>query len=155
MAEIMWHRRETRRQTENTNVMPGALEGLILLDNNPAQFIRLCSTFNLAVAQRIASPWQDSSSAQTAVSAILSGLMDTAVDLLQTTRNWAADFPGLPLIMPRHILGFVNLLRLKRSSNARIVYPVTSYPLRSPLRVRDFGPALESLPHLLPVVRRR
>ena len=34
MAEIMWHRRETRRQTENTNVMPGALEGLILLDNN-------------------------------------------------------------------------------------------------------------------------
>src|SRR5262245_6763927 len=33
MAEIVWHRRETRRQTENTNVMPGALEGLILLDN--------------------------------------------------------------------------------------------------------------------------
>ena len=36
MAEIMWHRRETRRQTENTNVMPGALEGLILLDNKSA-----------------------------------------------------------------------------------------------------------------------
>src|SRR5262249_34293945 len=34
MAEIMWHRRETRRQTENTHVMPGALEGLILLDKN-------------------------------------------------------------------------------------------------------------------------
>jgi hypothetical protein len=34
MAEIMWHRRETRRQTENTNVMPGALAGLILLDKN-------------------------------------------------------------------------------------------------------------------------
>src|SRR5262245_1490413 len=33
MAEIVWHRRETRRQTENTNVMPGALEGLILLDS--------------------------------------------------------------------------------------------------------------------------
>src|SRR5262249_4994584 len=32
MDEIVWHRRETRRQTENTNVMPGALEGLILLD---------------------------------------------------------------------------------------------------------------------------
>ena len=32
MAEIMWHRRETRRQTENTNIMPVALEGLILLD---------------------------------------------------------------------------------------------------------------------------
>src|SRR5262249_7681525 len=30
-----WHRRETRRQTENTNVMPGALEGLILLDKYP------------------------------------------------------------------------------------------------------------------------
>jgi hypothetical protein len=34
MAGIMWHRRETRRQTENTNVMPVALEGLILLDKN-------------------------------------------------------------------------------------------------------------------------
>ena len=34
MAEILWHRRETRRQTENTNVMPGALGVLILLDNN-------------------------------------------------------------------------------------------------------------------------
>src|SRR5437879_9040700 len=33
-AEILWHRRETRRQTENTNVMPIALEGLILLDKN-------------------------------------------------------------------------------------------------------------------------
>ncbi len=35
MAEILWHRRETRRQTENTNVMPIALEGLFLLDKNP------------------------------------------------------------------------------------------------------------------------
>jgi hypothetical protein len=34
MAEILWHRRETRRQTENTNVMPGALGVLILLDKN-------------------------------------------------------------------------------------------------------------------------
>ncbi len=34
MAEILWHRRETRRQTENTNVMPIALEGLILLDKS-------------------------------------------------------------------------------------------------------------------------
>src|SRR5262249_45029533 len=51
--------------------------------------------------------------------------------------------------------GFVNLLRLKLSSNARIVYLVPSYPLSSPLRARDFGPALESLPPLLPVVRRR
>src|SRR5439155_25023559 len=41
MAEIMWHRRETRRQTENTNVMPGALEGLILLDENSCGFARV------------------------------------------------------------------------------------------------------------------
>jgi len=34
MSEIMWHRRETRRQTENPNVRPVALEGLILLDKN-------------------------------------------------------------------------------------------------------------------------
>jgi len=33
MAEIVWHRRETRRQTENTNVRLLALEGLFLLDN--------------------------------------------------------------------------------------------------------------------------
>ena len=51
--------------------------------------------------------------------------------------------------------GFVNLLRLKLSSNVPIVYLIPSYPLSSPLRVRDCGPALESLPHLLPVVRRR
>src|SRR5215831_17799297 len=42
MAEIGWHRRETRRQTENTNVMPGALEGLILLDKNPSQIKGVC-----------------------------------------------------------------------------------------------------------------
>ena len=35
MAEIMWHRRETRRQTENTNVTPTAPEDLSLLDKNP------------------------------------------------------------------------------------------------------------------------
>src|SRR5262245_17115197 len=34
MAEIGWHRRETRRQTENTKVMPIALGGLLLLDKN-------------------------------------------------------------------------------------------------------------------------
>ena len=39
MAEILWHRRETRRQTENTNVMPIALEGLILLDKNSCGFV--------------------------------------------------------------------------------------------------------------------
>ena len=39
MAEILWHRRETRRQTENTNVTPIAPEDLSLLDkysNSPA-----------------------------------------------------------------------------------------------------------------------
>ena len=44
MAEIMWHRRETRRQTENTNIMPVALEGLILLDENLANATALWSS---------------------------------------------------------------------------------------------------------------
>jgi len=35
MGEILWHRRETRRQTENTNVTPTAPEDLSLLDKNP------------------------------------------------------------------------------------------------------------------------
>jgi len=35
MAERLWHRRETRRQTENTNVTPTAPEDLSLLDKNP------------------------------------------------------------------------------------------------------------------------
>ena len=47
--------------------------------------------------------------------------------------------------------GFVNLLRLKLSSNVRIVYPGPSQPLSSPLCARDFGPALESFPHLLSI----
>jgi hypothetical protein len=34
MAEILWPRRETRRQTENTNFTPTALEDLSLLDKN-------------------------------------------------------------------------------------------------------------------------
>ena len=41
MGEILWHRRETRRQTENTNVMPTALEGLILLDKNSCGLARV------------------------------------------------------------------------------------------------------------------
>src|SRR5499425_2671145 len=32
MAEILWHRRETRRQTENTNLTPTAPGDLSLLD---------------------------------------------------------------------------------------------------------------------------
>jgi len=35
MAEIVWHRRETRRQTENTNLTPTAPGDLSLLDKNP------------------------------------------------------------------------------------------------------------------------
>ncbi len=35
MDEIPWHRRETRRQTENTNFNPAAPEGLGLLDKFP------------------------------------------------------------------------------------------------------------------------
>src|SRR5262249_21473253 len=34
MGEILWHRRETRRQTENTNITPTAPEDLSLLDKN-------------------------------------------------------------------------------------------------------------------------
>jgi len=38
MAEILWHRRETRRQTENTNVTPTAPEDLSLLDKYSNSF---------------------------------------------------------------------------------------------------------------------
>jgi hypothetical protein len=43
MGEILWHRRETRRQTENTNVTPTAPEDLSLLDkySNPPFYWRL------------------------------------------------------------------------------------------------------------------
>src|SRR5215831_5013432 len=36
MGEILWHHRETRRQTENTNITPTAPEDLSLLDVNQA-----------------------------------------------------------------------------------------------------------------------
>jgi hypothetical protein len=41
MGEILWHRRETRRQTENTNVTPTAPEDLSLLDKNSCGFARV------------------------------------------------------------------------------------------------------------------
>jgi len=41
MAEILWHRRETRRQTENTNVTPIAPEDLSLLDKNSCGLARV------------------------------------------------------------------------------------------------------------------
>src|SRR5882724_5584082 len=56
MAEIVWHRRETRRQTENTNVMPGALEGLILLDNNSAASRRIAIVIAQEPAEAITVP---------------------------------------------------------------------------------------------------
>jgi hypothetical protein len=43
-AEILWHRRETRRQTENTNIMPIALEGLSLLDKTPHPLLKYRKT---------------------------------------------------------------------------------------------------------------
>src|SRR2546426_11234508 len=50
MAEILWHRRETRRQTENTNLTPTASEDLSLLDKNS------CS-LALVVFQESPTPW--------------------------------------------------------------------------------------------------
>ena len=50
MAEILWHRRETRRQTENTNVTPTAPEDLSLLDKNS------CS-LSLVVFEQSAKPF--------------------------------------------------------------------------------------------------
>ena len=66
MAEIMWHRRETRRQTENTNVMPGALEGLILLDKNSCglplvvfqQPAKPLTTLQRAYTYRVLADWR-------------------------------------------------------------------------------------------------
>ena len=58
MGEILWHRRETRRQTENTNVTPTAPEDLSLLDKNSCGFARVvfqespkpCATLHRALA---------------------------------------------------------------------------------------------------------
>ena len=61
MAEIVWHRRETRRQTENTNVTPTAPEDLSLLDKNSCGVARVVfqepskpfATLNRAFALRV------------------------------------------------------------------------------------------------------
>src|SRR5262249_18504758 len=54
----------------------------------------------------------------------------------------------------QHLLGFVKLLRRRRSSGERVLLPSPTCPLGSPLRTCHFGPTLESLPHLCAVRRR-
>jgi hypothetical protein len=49
--------------------------------------------------------------------------------------------------------GFVKLLRLRRSSGKREPLPGPTRPLGGPLRPCNFSPTLESLPHLLAVLR--
>jgi transposase len=49
--------------------------------------------------------------------------------------------------------GFVKLLRLRRSSDTRVRSPVLPRLLGRPLRARDLGPTLESIPHLVAVCR--
>jgi len=65
----------------------------------------------------------------------------------------------LPHKRPKTIMnqqkGFVNLLRLIPSLGTRGYYPVPLCHLGGPLRTRHRGPALESLPHLVTVLRRR
>ena len=50
--------------------------------------------------------------------------------------------------------GFVKLLRLRRSSGKWVPLPGPPHPLGSPLRPCNVSPTLESLPHLLAVLRR-
>jgi hypothetical protein len=52
------------------------------------------------------------------------------------------------------LVGFVKLLRLKRTSGKRVPLPGPPHPLGGPLCTRYFGPTLESTPHLLAVLRR-
>lgn len=51
-----------------------------------------------------------------------------------------------------HRRGIVKLLRLRRSSGEWVPLPSPPDPLGGPLRVCNFGPTLESLPHLLTIV---
>jgi hypothetical protein len=48
--------------------------------------------------------------------------------------------------------GFVNLLRLKRSSDERVLLPASPHPLGGPLGACHVGPTRESFPHLLTIV---
>src|SRR5215475_7562279 len=51
--------------------------------------------------------------------------------------------------------GFVKLLRLRRSSGKWVPLSGPPHPLGSPIRARNVGPTLESIPHLFAVLRRR
>jgi CheY-like chemotaxis protein len=59
------------------------------------------------------------------------------------------------LVVDIHIPGngFVTLLRLRRPSGTRVPLPGPTHPLGSPLRASNFGPTLESIPHLFAVRR--
>jgi hypothetical protein len=48
--------------------------------------------------------------------------------------------------------GFVKLLRLRRSSGERVLFPDSTHPLGGSLRACHFGPTLETVSHLLAVV---
>jgi hypothetical protein len=50
--------------------------------------------------------------------------------------------------------GFVKLLKPRVSADEWVSHPKPTYPLGSPLHTRNLGPTLESVPHLLAVVRR-
>jgi hypothetical protein len=52
-------------------------------------------------------------------------------------------------------MGFVKLLRRRRTSGRRGPLSGPTHPLGDPLRPRHVGPTLESLPHLFAVRRRR
>jgi hypothetical protein len=52
------------------------------------------------------------------------------------------------------LMGFVKLLRPRRSSDKRVHLPGPTHPLSGPLRTYNFGPTLEAIPHLLAVLRR-
>ena len=67
------------------------------------------------------------------------------------TRHEEADGvrPGLQqMTLP----GFVKLLRLRRSSGERVLFPGSTHPLGGSLRACHFGPTLETVSHLLAVV---
>ena len=52
------------------------------------------------------------------------------------------------------ILGFVKLLKPRRSSGKRVSLPGPPHRLGNPLRIRNLAPTLESIPHLFAVPRR-
>src|SRR5262249_7750263 len=61
--------------------------------------------------------------------------------------HWVA---ALTFVDPKTVYlshaGFVNLLRLRRSSGKQVPLPNPTHPLGGPLGPRNFGPTRESLP---------